>query len=298
MAHGDAVEIDPVILALGEAARQRSPYADPRVTTYVDDARSFLRRTGRRYDAIVLGTLDSQTLLSGFSSLRLDNYVYTVEAFQAMRAHLKPGGHLVAYHMSPTVEIAAKIFHLVKTAFGKEPVVLFQPQARLFNYTFVVGPEAVPAPDANAAVPDETPPHDDWPYLYLFRRVVPSHYVWALAAILVLAAGMVGWAGGRELTRGFDGLMFALGAGFLLVETKSVTEMSLLFGSTWTVNLLVFFSVLLMILLANLVIGRRPGRSCWGCGSRRSMCFMARLSSRWRRCCLSRRCARRTCSVS
>jgi uncharacterized membrane protein (UPF0136 family) len=55
--------------------------------------------------------------------------------------------------------------------------------------------------------------------------------------------------------------MFLLGAGFLLVETKSVTEMSLLFGSTWTVNLLVFTSILLMVLAANLFVqSRRPMR--------------------------------------
>jgi hypothetical protein len=47
------------------------------------------------------------------------------------------------------------------------------------------------------------------------------------------------------------------GRGFLLVETKSVTEMSLLFGSTWTVNLLVFTSILVMVLCANLLVERR-----------------------------------------
>jgi hypothetical protein len=52
--------------------------------------------------------------------------------------------------------------------------------------------------------------------------------------------------------------MFFMGAGFLLVETKSVTEMSLLFGSTWTVNLLVFSSILVTILVANLLVLRKP----------------------------------------
>jgi hypothetical protein len=56
--------------------------------------------------------------------------------------------------------------------------------------------------------------------------------------------------------RSFDGAMFFLGAGFMLVETKSVTEMSLLFGSTWNVNLLVFSSVLVVILVANILTMR------------------------------------------
>ncbi len=38
----------------------------------------------------------------------------------------------------------------------------------------------------------------------------------------------------------------------MLVETKAVVTMALLFGSTWVVNSVVFFAVLVMILLANL----------------------------------------------
>ncbi len=51
--------------------------------------------------------------------------------------------------------------------------------------------------------------------------------------------------------------MFFMGVGFLLVETKSVTEMSLLFGSTWKVNVLVFSSILVVVLAANLLVFRR-----------------------------------------
>ena len=46
--------------------------------------------------------------------------------------------------------------------------------------------------------------------------------------------------------------LFFLGAGFMLVETKAVVTMALLFGSTWVVNSVVFLAVLVMILLANL----------------------------------------------
>lgn len=37
----------------------------------------------------------------------------------------------------------------------------------------------------------------------------------------------------------------------MLVETKAVVTMALLFGSTWVVNSVVFFAVLVMILFAN-----------------------------------------------
>jgi hypothetical protein len=52
--------------------------------------------------------------------------------------------------------------------------------------------------------------------------------------------------------------MFLLGAGFLLLETKGVTELSLLFGSTWIVNAVVIGAFMAMALLSNLVIMLRP----------------------------------------
>ena len=53
--------------------------------------------------------------------------------------------------------------------------------------------------------------------------------------------------------------MFFLGAGFMLLETKGVVHMALLFGSTWMVNSIVFFAILMMILLSNLyVLAVRP----------------------------------------
>src|SRR5213075_2410909 len=102
---------------------------------------------------------------------------------------------------------------------------------------------------------------DDWPYLYLRGRAIPGHYGVALVSLLVISLTFLAIAGGRSLATGVDGAMFFMGAGFLLVETKSVTEMSLLFGSTWTVNLLVFSSILAMVLLANLWVRRHPPTS-------------------------------------
>jgi hypothetical protein len=61
----------------------------------------------------------------------------------------------------------------------------------------------------------------------------------------------------------FDGQMFFLGAGFMLVETKAVIHMALLFGSTWMVNSVVFTAVLLMILAANLFVLKVRPRLLW-----------------------------------
>jgi hypothetical protein len=133
----------------------------------------------------------------------------------------------------------------------------------LFNYVFVEGAAAgrVPAVAADrlkALQSAESDSHDDWPYLYLRERTLPGHYIAALLAMLLVSAIFMGVGGRTALVRGFDGAMFFMGAGFLLVETKSVTEMSLLFGSTWTVNLLVFSSILVMVLAANVLVMRRP----------------------------------------
>ncbi|HEX6482552.1 MAG TPA: hypothetical protein VF043_27220, partial [Ktedonobacteraceae bacterium] len=57
----------------------------------------------------------------------------------------------------------------------------------------------------------------------------------------------------RRTLRRFDWHMFFLGVAFMLLEVKSLTTFSLLFGSTWLVNSLVFFAILSSVLLAILV---------------------------------------------
>ncbi len=49
----------------------------------------------------------------------------------------------------------------------------------------------------------------------------------------------------------------------MLVETKAVVTMALLFGSTWVVNSVVFLAVLLMILVANLWTLRYKPTKLW-----------------------------------
>jgi spermidine synthase len=95
---------------------------------------------------------------------------------------------------------------------------------------------------------------DDWPFLYLRSPLIPGltlHGMAIMAAIsLLLIFGFLPKGTGK----GFSGRMFFLGAGFMLIETKAVVQMALLFGSTWLVNAIVLVAVLLMILLANLFV--------------------------------------------
>jgi hypothetical protein len=262
----DAVEIDPVIQSIGAAQHPLRPYADPRVHVHITDARGFLRTTPHHYDVITMGTLDSQTLLSGMTSVRLDNYVYTRQSFQAAHDRLAPGGSLIAYHMSPLPSIEAKVYQLAAATFRAMPRVDTTFKG-LFNLTLVAGGgagtrsiDSVPAP----LVTSVELPTDDWPYLYLAQPTVPLHYVLALGGVLAISVLLIALAlaGGRRPAWSAiplgprDAALFGTGLGFLLLESKSVTEMSLLFGATWTVNLLVFAAILVVIGVANALVMR------------------------------------------
>jgi hypothetical protein len=94
---------------------------------------------------------------------------------------------------------------------------------------------------------------DDWPFLYLHGRLIPDFTLRSMAILGVLGLGLVF----LFLPRGRivpDSRMFFLGAGFMLLETRAVSQMALLFGSTWLVNSSVFFTILILILLANIYV--------------------------------------------
>ena len=258
----DAVEIDPVIWKIGKDFNPQKPYDDPRVNIHIDDARAFLKKTQKKYDVIILGTLDSQTLLSGMSSIRLDNYIYTAESFQSIKEHLKPEGVVILYHMSSNADIPIKLAKVLTDIFEVHPLINYEKDYRLFNFTFVSGSKKQVVGDfgyffkelKDKSAEFISPPTDDWPYLYLDRPGIPSHYLKAGGIILLVSLIAIFASTGKKSLKKTDWTLFLLGAGFLLLETKSVTEMSLLFGSTWQVNVLVFASILGLIFFANLLI--------------------------------------------
>jgi hypothetical protein len=55
--------------------------------------------------------------------------------------------------------------------------------------------------------------------------------------------------------------LFFMGAAFMLLETKNVVQFALLFGTTWFVNALVFFGILLSVYVAIEVARRVPVRN-------------------------------------
>jgi hypothetical protein len=254
----DAVEIDPRILELGEREHPDHPYSDPRVREYVDDGRAFLRTSLERYDLIVFALPDSLTLVSTSANVRLESFLFTREAFMSARDHLTPNGVFVLYNYYRQPWLLAKIEGMLADVFQTEPLVR--------QYDAPIGSAAVLAASPmdlpvsgqasllDPASPSERPAAatDDWPFLYLRDRVIAPYYVLALAFVLVVA-GLATVLAARVASApiaAFSPHFFLLGAAFLLLETRSLTIFSLLFGTTWTVNAMAFAAILVSVLLA------------------------------------------------
>ena len=100
-----AVEIDPLILQLGKDLHFERPYNSPRVRTVLNDARSYVENSNEQFDLIVFSLLDSHTTTSHYTNIRIDNYVYTLEALQAARHMLKPDGvFIVKFQVEHTLD--------------------------------------------------------------------------------------------------------------------------------------------------------------------------------------------------
>lgn len=265
----DAVEIDPAILMEGRVAHPEHPYSDPHVHAIVNDARTFLRTTPEHYDLVVYGLLDSHTLLSQASSVRLDSFVYTVEGLREARSRLSRDGILSLSFAVMNPQLGRKIFLMLQNAFnGRSPLCV---QAGYDEAVIFLE-----ANDRTLSVPTTLLQHtgfrdrtllysnpslvadmstDDWPFFYMPKRVYPVSYVLMVAVALCLSIFV--------FTRFLDvrpqlgnAPFFFLGAGFMLVETKAITELGLVFGNCWQVIGIVIIAILVMAFLANWVVQR------------------------------------------
>jgi spermidine synthase len=271
----DAVEIDPTIIRLGRELHPDRPYHDPRVHVVNDDARHFLRTTDKRYDLVVFALIDSLTMQSSFSGVRLESYMFTEESFRAVRDRLAPGGLLVVYNYFREPWLVDRLANTAAAAFGQEPRVHVH-EARAFLGVMMAGPRLATLTTA-PVVPDRVtaygqshapspariherdraiePATDDWPFLYMKDRHLPRHYGLALTLILAVSGlvvlGVLRGEGGR-----WSWEFFLLGAGFMLLETKSIIQFALLWGSTWVVASLAIVAVLTMALVANWIVSR------------------------------------------
>jgi spermidine synthase len=319
LSHGakrvDAVEIDPVINQIGRAEHPDRPFDDERVTIHLDDGRSFVRKTDRKYDLVVYALVDSLVLHSGYSSLRLESFLFTEQAFRDVKAKLKPGGVFAVCNFFRQGWVVGRLAKMAEDVFGTRPLVVSLPfeerispsisQRGHFNFMLVGNTDASPVevirkafeerksfwlnkvPLRNEAINAYGPepptrgdaeedgwnriapamvdttgveplPTDDWPSLYLREAAIPPLNVRGMVMMAVISLAILLLFAPVRSARP-NGQMFFLGAGFMLLETKGVVHMALLFGSTWVVNSIVFFAILVMILLSNLyVLMARP----------------------------------------
>ncbi len=255
-AHIDAVEIDPRIRDLGVSRHPDRPYADPRVTSHINDGRAFVEQTDRRYDLILLALPDSITLVSGQSSLRLESYLFTVEAVEAYRDKLKPDGVFAMYNYYREPWLEDRYGATLASAFGNAPCVINKPGLTpdsSFGYLAASRDEArlaCPEPLWSESADTPEPARDNHPFPYLRERTIPAFYLVSLALILLASLALVRVGAGPFRTMLPFADLFCMGVAFLLLETKYVVQFALLFGTTWLVNAFVFAGVLLSVLLA------------------------------------------------
>lgn len=269
-----AVEIDPAIIEIGRRHHPKAPYAQAdRVTVHNDDARSFLANTNERFDMIVFGVLDSQKLSSYVAvGLRLDTFIYTKECYALARKRLRKDGILVLQHGGQPWTVG-RIYNALEEAFGTSPSVYSITSAPWPILHYVVSAGRTPRPDSMRDLTlypnfgkfarDFDTLTDNWPFLYLQSRKIPTSYLHVILFVIGFSAlGLFITLFPRYRShmppRDYAVHFFLMGTAFLLLETVSISRASMLFGSTWLVTSVIIIIVLIYILLANLFVIKMP----------------------------------------
>jgi hypothetical protein len=268
-----AVELDPAILALGRRVHPERPYSDPRTRIVVNDARTFIRQTDERFDTIVYGLLDSHTNLGAMTNVRVDSFVYTIEAFREAVGRLTGDGMVIVSYTLLDRFQGYKLYGMLQAAYPDAPPRAFcVPDGQHDGgTTFVTGPGLASLPAVVPGVRELTSEFaqgvdtwelatDNWPFFYMKKRTYPFSYLLMIGLMLAVSGWLIrSNLGSPSRLRGGDqgegwsswGLFFFLGAGFMLIEAKGVTELGLTFGNTWAVVAVVITGILLMCYLAN-----------------------------------------------
>jgi hypothetical protein len=207
--------------------------------------------------------------------VRLDSFVYTVEGLREARARLQTNGIISLSFAVLDQKIGRKIYLMMEQAFdGHPPVCVYAG----YDGSVIF----LQAKDGGIEVPNELLTRtgfkditrvfadsaiqadvstDDWPFFYMPQRVYPRSYLFMVGLVLLLSVALfTNFIADRP--RFSQAAFFFLGAGFMLVETKGITELGLALGNTWQVIGIVIAGVLLMAFLANGVVAilriRRP----------------------------------------
>jgi hypothetical protein len=96
--HVEGVEINPIIVRDVMLGRFReysgNLYAHPQVSVHVEDGRSFVRRSRKRYDVIQASLVDTWAATAAGAYTLTENSLYTAEAFGEYLDHLTDSGLL------------------------------------------------------------------------------------------------------------------------------------------------------------------------------------------------------------
>jgi len=270
-----AVEIDPLILQLGRKLHFEKPYDSPRVTAITDDARSYIQNSHEQFDLIVFSLLDSHTTSSNFSNIRIDNYVYTIEAITAAEKLLLADGLFVVKFQVDNPWIGGRLQGLLTTVFSQTPVqIQSASQYGTPGRFFLVGSQKKLASAlSDSTVSEYVHNHkgfeiskarlttDDWPYFYQHEPGIPLSVILISVLIVLMAFWFMARTGQGSVRIHWH--FFFLGAGFLLLEVQIISKIALLFGTTWLVNSIVVAALLLLIVAANATASTVPLISRW-----------------------------------
>jgi hypothetical protein len=272
--HVDAIEIDPIIATFGRLIHPNKPWLDSRATVHNEDARTYLRYTKNLYDLVLFADLDPGTTINTSSFLRVDNFVYTIESMRSAIRVCKPTGVVfLSFATGPDSIVTKRIYKTIEAANGGKPPIafvndkwdsvlfIFGPGMDTVDLSRVakVNPQLRPWPPAGEVI-DIRPSSDDWPFLYTNFHAEGMFLYFSILLVAVVVPALLTVittpkktaAGG--ITPGEWGNMFFLGNAFMLIETKSITQLSLLFGSTWLVTSIVIMTILVLAWVANLVV--------------------------------------------
>ena len=277
-----AVEIDPKIAEIGKELHPEKPYSSEKVGLEVTDARSYIKNTQEKFDLITFGYLDSHRILSQMSSVRLESHVYTTENFKIVRHRLSNRGIVAVTFAVNEKWIADRIVAILRENFG-EPIIIYQSSRYGFGTLFLAGPglkdivinETLPihyfiSPISPTWVPQQNisgfidskeftsnlVPTDDWPFLYLKEKSVPENYLFSILIVIIIAVVLVKKYCPIVAISKEGMFFFLLGFSFMLIETKTITFLSLLINSTWIISSLTISAILIMILFSNLLVSK------------------------------------------
>ena len=185
-------------VSAGRRLNPDHPYQNPRVTVHINDGRAFLEQTHTKYDMILFALPDSLTLVAGQSSLRLESYLFTLQAVEAAKAHLNPGDGLFAmYNYYRTPWLRDRLANTLQVAFGHTPCVDDEGFS-LSMISATVNPSTMHCTTTWQRQANVVPPAtDDHPFVYLDGNSIPWLYRITLALILLASIVLVRWPPAR-----------------------------------------------------------------------------------------------------